>query len=102
MALYQVAELVPAGCWKEIPDDLSLPHRLGGQVGGPRQSPMRKERGRDFYYDVVDWVGGYPSQYAAAEEVQALLKKSGFECLRFRPPRVPTGSNEFVFKKRNR
>ena len=56
MALYQVAELVPAGCWKEIPDDLSLPHRLGGQVGGPRQSPMRKERGRDFYYDVVDWV----------------------------------------------
>jgi 2-polyprenyl-6-hydroxyphenyl methylase/3-demethylubiquinone-9 3-methyltransferase len=64
-----------------------------------RQSPTRMERGMDFYYDVVDWVGGFPYQYAAAEEVQALLNKSGFECLRFRPPRVPTGCNEFVFKK---
>ncbi len=63
------------------------------------QSPQRKERGMDFYYDVVDWVGGYPYEYATAAEMRAVVESLGFECELCRPPRVPTGCNEFVFRK---
>ncbi len=66
------------------------------------RDPKHQERGMDFYYNVVDWVGGYPYQYAATAEVEALVAASGFECLRRRPPTVPTGCNEFVFRKLER
>lgn len=64
-----------------------------------RQIPTRKKRGMDFYYDVVDWVGGYPYEYASAEEVQSIMRDSGFECVRHRAPQVLTGCNEFLFRK---
>ncbi len=64
-----------------------------------RQSPTRMERGMDFYHDVVDWVGGYPYEYATADEVEALAADLGFGRRRLRPARVPTGCNEFVFRK---
>ncbi len=63
------------------------------------QNPKRQERGMDFHYDVIDWVGGYPYEYATAEEVQEFAVQSGFTCIRHRASRVPTGCNEFVFKK---
>ena len=25
-----------------------------------RRNPLEKERGMDFWYDVIDWIGGYP------------------------------------------
>ncbi len=61
--------------------------------------PKRKERGMDFFYDVVDWVGGYPYEYASIEAVQDIVCRRQFECLRVIPARVPTGCNQFVFKK---
>lgn len=65
------------------------------------QSPKRMERGMDFMHDVVDWIGGYPYEYADIEEIQNSVCRYGFLCLRVRPARVPTGCNEFVFKKRS-
>ena len=64
-----------------------------------RQNPLRQERGMHFYYDVVEWVGGYPYEYATAGQVQALVEDLRLELVRHRPPRVPTGCNEFVFRK---
>ncbi len=64
-----------------------------------RRNPFRQQRGMDFYYDVVDWVGGYPYEFASAERVRARVEGLGFELLRLVPPRVPTGCNEFVFRK---
>ena len=61
--------------------------------------PTQTERGMDFYHDVVDWVGGYPYEYAGAAEVLRWVCRLDFECLRFRAARVPTGCNEFVFRK---
>jgi SAM-dependent methyltransferase len=29
-----------------------------------RRNPLDKERGMDFWYDVNDWIGGYPYEYA--------------------------------------
>jgi 2-polyprenyl-6-hydroxyphenyl methylase/3-demethylubiquinone-9 3-methyltransferase len=63
-----------------------------------RRNPLEKERGMDFWYDVVDWVGGYPYEYATLQEVTAYMAEQGFTLRRSVPAQVPTGCNEFVFE----
>lgn len=63
------------------------------------KNPKRKQRGMNFYYDVVDWVGGYPYEYASEEEVIDLVTSKGLKLVELFPAAVPTGCNEFVFKK---
>ena len=55
----------------------------------------------DFRCDVVDWLGGYPYEYAYKSEVISFLEPLGFQLLRIVHPRVPTGCNEFVFRRVN-
>lgn len=64
------------------------------------RDPMQKERGMDFFYDVVDWVGGYPYEYASIPEVISRMDSLGFTAIKVTPANVPTGCNEFVFKKK--
>lgn len=64
------------------------------------KNPKQKERGMDFFHDVIDWVGGYPYEYASKDEITALVTQKGFQSVRISPAAVPTGCNEFVFKKR--
>jgi SAM-dependent methyltransferase len=65
-----------------------------------RRNPLQKERGMDFYYDVVDWIGGYPYEYASRSEIEQFVTPRGFMLKRFVPANVPTGCNEFVFERR--
>ena len=62
-----------------------------------RQNPKKQQRGMDFYFDVVDWVGGYPYEYASVPEIREALAAQGFLATRTMGGRVPTGCNEFVF-----
>ena len=63
-----------------------------------RKNPFKKKkRGMSFYYDVIDWVGGYPYEYATKGQIINHLEKMGFKCIKFVKPAVPTGCNEFVF-----
>lgn len=62
-------------------------------------NPLKKERGMDFWFDVIDWVGGYPYEYATCREVESLVTNHGFEMRRCIPATVPTGCNEFLFEK---
>ena len=64
-----------------------------------RENPKHKNRGMDFYYDVVDWVGGHPYEYATQSEIISYLKELGFSLVRFHPPTTPIGCMEFVFQK---
>lgn len=64
-----------------------------------RRNPLKTKRGMNFYYDVVDWVGGYPYEYASREEVERFAGKLGCSLERFEPATVPTGCNEFVFRR---
>jgi 2-polyprenyl-6-hydroxyphenyl methylase/3-demethylubiquinone-9 3-methyltransferase len=66
-----------------------------------RKNPLSKARGMDFYHDVVDWVGGYPYEHATADEVVAACDALGFELVEMTPAEVPTGCNQFVFKRVN-
>lgn len=63
------------------------------------ENPFKKERGMDFYHDVVDWVGGYPYEYATPRSIKAFIEEKGFQLARFFPAQVPTGCNEFVFRR---
>lgn len=62
-------------------------------------NPRKMERGMDFYYDIVDWVGGYPYEYASITQTHVLVEPLGFRRVRMIPARVPTGCNEFIFQK---
>jgi 2-polyprenyl-6-hydroxyphenyl methylase/3-demethylubiquinone-9 3-methyltransferase len=63
------------------------------------KSPMRQQRGMDFMYNVIDWVGGYPYEYESITETTQRMKKLGFELVKAVPAEVPTGCNEFVFRR---
>ena len=64
-----------------------------------KQNPRKQTRGMAFFYNVVDWVGGYPYEYASRKEVLELVEPLGFRCVRVIPSAVPTGCNEFVFRR---
>ena len=62
-----------------------------------RRNPLSKERGMDFWYDVIDWIGGYPYEYATPQEVERFMGAQGYMLKNFIAAQVPTGCNEFVF-----
>src|SRR5690606_23668842 len=64
-----------------------------------RENPARKSRGMDFWYDVVDWLGGYPYEVATEQQLRDFLTPLGFEFVSCAAPRVPTGCNELVFRR---
>lgn len=64
-----------------------------------RRSPFRQTRGMDFYYNVVDWIGGYPYEYGSVDEIVRLVEAHGFQAERVMPAEVPTGCNEFIFRR---
>lgn len=61
------------------------------------RNPLSKERGMDFWVDVIDWVGGYPYEYATSRDVEKFVCSRGLELRQCVPACVPTGCNEFVF-----
>ena len=76
-----------------------VPLMAGAKLAVTRKNPFRKRRGMAFSIDVIDWLGGYPYEYATADEVIAFASDLGFELVSQRPPDVPTGCNEFVFRR---
>jgi SAM-dependent methyltransferase len=69
------------------------------KIAVTRKSPFNQIRGMDFYYNVVDWIGGYPYEYASEKELIDIITPMGFNCIKIIPAEVPTGCNEFVFIK---
>lgn len=64
-----------------------------------KKDPFKQSRGMDFYYNVIDWIGGYPYEYASIDHIQAFVSDLGFKCIKIIPAQVPTGCNEFVFQQ---
>jgi len=81
--------------------------------GRPSDSLLSRERGMSIFYDVQDWLGGYPYEYATFEEIKKLMEDLGFKLINA-PTKLSsplrtifnmisfcnTGNNEFVFKKK--
>jgi SAM-dependent methyltransferase len=64
-----------------------------------RRNPFKKRRGMHFYTDIVDWVGGYPYEYASVSEVTDFFEARGFKLVKLNKTKGFTGCNEFVFEK---
>jgi 2-polyprenyl-6-hydroxyphenyl methylase/3-demethylubiquinone-9 3-methyltransferase len=79
-----------------------LPSFLKGLVkGAPMKTwnEYKANRGMSPWYDVVDWVGGYPFEAAKPREITAFYEKLGFELEKITACGGGYGNNEFVFRK---
>jgi len=56
-------------------------------------------RGMNFYRDIVDWLGGYPFEYASVEKIKKFYEKSGLKLINLRKTNRE-GCNEFLFIKK--
>ncbi len=59
-----------------------------------------QSRGMHRWYDLVDWIGGWPFEVARPEEVFDFLRERGFELIRLKTCGGSLGCNEFVFQRR--
>jgi SAM-dependent methyltransferase len=72
-----------------------------------RQSPLRvareyrQSRGMAPWTDLVDWLGGYPYEFATAQEIVDFCERScGLRCVKVDPvSEADTGNNQFVFER---
>lgn len=62
----------------------------------------RERRGMSRWHDLLDWVGGYPYEYATPDEIFDFYRARGFELTKLKCGRVGLGCNEFVFDRRLR
>jgi 2-polyprenyl-6-hydroxyphenyl methylase/3-demethylubiquinone-9 3-methyltransferase len=58
-----------------------------------------RNRGMSHWRDIIDWVGGYPYEFATPEEIFDFYRARGFELTKMRCGGVGLGCNEFVFVK---
>lgn len=59
----------------------------------------RRRRGMNRWRDIIDWVGGYPYEFATPDEVFDFYRARGFMLARMKCGRVGLGCNEFVFER---
>lgn len=71
-----------------------------------RQPPRRRiTRGMDVYHDVIDWLGGYPYEFATPDEIKSFVaerSEGGLELEReFLVGNAPRsiGCNQFVWRR---
>jgi len=65
-----------------------------------RKNPLELKRGMSFRHDVVDWIGGYPYEYASPHEVIEYVSNLGFSLVKFTKTIYLTGNDEYVFMKK--
>lgn len=84
---------------------LELRYALGRVVRGGRTPPFKgwrqrkRYRGMSTWHDLVDWVGGYPFQFAKPGEVFTFLHARGFELEVLKTHPGSGANNEFVFHR---
>jgi 2-polyprenyl-6-hydroxyphenyl methylase/3-demethylubiquinone-9 3-methyltransferase len=89
--LWVAGYLVPASLWWAI---------RGLVLLNPPSNwfPSASERGMHFYYDAIDWLGGYPFEVAKPDEVVRFVEQHGFETEKVLR-KAGSGCNEFVFRR---
>lgn len=57
------------------------------------------ERGMSLWYDMLDWLGGYPFEVARPEELLDFYRERGLTCVKLKTCGGRMGCNEFVFRR---
>lgn len=66
-------------------------------------SDVRRRQGRrgmHWWYDLVDWIGGWPFEVAKPETVFEFLRDRGFELVHLKTCGGSLGCNEFVLRRK--
>ena len=95
--------------YNELPGFLRLPFAM--VVSAPDElkyrihsvlSPQRNvnRRGMSRWYDMIDWVGGYPYEVATPDQIFDFYKERGFQLTKMKCGGVGLGCNEFVFLRK--
>lgn len=58
-------------------------------------------RGMSVWYDLYDWLGGYPFEVSKPEEIFEYFKAKGYLLKKMKTVGGKMGCNEFVFQKNN-
>lgn len=72
---------------------------LARGVDPRRRYRGRGRRGMSLWYDVLDWVGGWPFEVAAPEEVLAFARARGFTLVGLKTVAGRNGCNEFLLQR---
>ena len=56
-------------------------------------------RGMSSWYDLLDWLGGYPFEVARPEDVFEFYKRRGYQLTKLKTVGGRLGCNEFVFQR---
>jgi 2-polyprenyl-3-methyl-5-hydroxy-6-metoxy-1,4-benzoquinol methylase len=76
------------------------PYLFGGRlIVRALSRRLQLDRGMSYWYDTLDWLGGYPFEVAKPEEVFALYAAQGFVLTQLKTCSGRLGCNEFVFRK---
>lgn len=60
---------------------------------------LELERGMSLWYDVIDWIGGYPFEVARPEEIFKFYRAKGFNLVGLKTCGGRHGCNELIFSK---
>jgi 2-polyprenyl-3-methyl-5-hydroxy-6-metoxy-1,4-benzoquinol methylase len=74
------------------------PYLYGARVVYRALSGKKLERGMSLWYDMIDWLGGYPFEVARPEHIVRFYRDRGFELLDMTTCGGNHGCNEFVFR----
>lgn len=58
------------------------------------------DRGMSPHYDLIDWIGGYPFEVSAPEEIIHYYVDKGYNLLRLKTCKGGKGCNEYLFEKK--
>jgi 2-polyprenyl-3-methyl-5-hydroxy-6-metoxy-1,4-benzoquinol methylase len=58
----------------------------------------KKGRGMNMINDMIDWIGGFPYEYATVKELDDFFKKRGFELIKVKEA-SSLGCHQIIFKK---
>ena len=64
-----------------------------------RYKEYKKNRGMSIYYDLIDWIGGYPFETAKPEEIFDFYRKKGYILEKLYTANGGIACNEFLFTK---
>jgi len=73
--------------------------RLGAYIAKRRNWAQQSARGMSYWYDFVDWLGGYPFEFARPEQVFRFCRDRGFRLVELKTSMSGVSCNEFVFER---
>jgi SAM-dependent methyltransferase len=73
--------------------------RLPAYIAKRRNWAAQSARGMSYWHDFVDWLGGYPFEFARPEQVFRFCRDRGFRLVELKTSMSGVSCNEFVFER---